>query len=65
VGFDNFKATIGARQPKLGYFIPEFASPGMGHILKDAGCDGLAFAGAAVGIASMRRAIAKGASVNV
>jgi hypothetical protein len=64
VGFDSLKATIGAREPKLGHFILEFASPGMGHILKDAGCDRVAFAGAAAGIASMRRAIAKGAGVN-
>jgi hypothetical protein len=60
VGFDNFQAMIGARQPKLGHFIVEFASPGMGHILDDASCDRLAFPG----VAGMRSAIAEGASLN-
>ncbi len=29
----------GAKAPKLGHFIVEFATPGIGHMLKSAGCD--------------------------
>jgi 2-keto-3-deoxy-L-rhamnonate aldolase RhmA len=43
VSFDSLKAMVGSREPKLGHFILEFASPGMGHILKNAGCDWVVF----------------------
>ena len=33
----------GRRTPKLGTFIVEFATPGIGHILKSAGCDFVLF----------------------
>lgn len=36
---DGLKAMSGHRRPKLGHFIVEFATPGIGHILKSAGCD--------------------------
>ena len=64
MGVDNFKAMIGARQPKPGHFLLEFAPQGMRHIRKNAGCDWVAFAGADIGIDGMRQAIAKGASLN-
>ena len=35
----SLKAMAGTRSPKLGHFIVEFATPGIGHILKSAGCD--------------------------
>jgi 2-keto-3-deoxy-L-rhamnonate aldolase RhmA len=35
----GLKAMSGHRQLKLGHFIVEFATPGIGHILKSAGCD--------------------------
>src|SRR5262245_21994830 len=31
------------RAPKLGHFVVEFATPGIGHILKSAGCDFVLF----------------------
>ena len=31
------------RRPKFGHFIVEFATPGIGHILKSAGCDFVLF----------------------
>jgi len=43
VSFDNLRAMIGVREPKLGHFLLEFASPGIGHILKNAGCDWVVF----------------------
>ena len=30
-------------KPKLGHFVVEFATPGIGHILKSAGCDFVLF----------------------
>jgi 2-keto-3-deoxy-L-rhamnonate aldolase RhmA len=33
------KALAGTRDLKLGHFLVEFATPGIGHILKSAGCD--------------------------
>src|SRR6185369_9304561 len=35
----GLKAFAGSRDPKFGHFIVEFATPGIGHILKSAGCD--------------------------
>jgi len=39
----GLKAMAGSRQAKLGHFIVEFATPGIGHILKSAGCDFVLF----------------------
>jgi 2-keto-3-deoxy-L-rhamnonate aldolase RhmA len=33
------KDMTGHRKPKLGHLVAEFATPGIGHILKSAGCD--------------------------
>jgi 2-keto-3-deoxy-L-rhamnonate aldolase RhmA len=35
----GLKAMAQTRTPKFGHFIVEFATPGIGHILKSAGCD--------------------------
>ena len=35
----GLKEMAGSRQLKLGHFIVEFATPGIGQILKAAGCD--------------------------
>ncbi len=35
----GLKAMARTRAPKFGHFIVEFATPGIGHILKSAGCD--------------------------
>ena len=35
----GLKALTRTREPKFGHFIVEFATPGIGHILKSAGCD--------------------------
>src|ERR1700757_3318216 len=35
----GLKQLAGSRSPKFGHFIVEFATPGIGHILKQAGCD--------------------------
>jgi 2-keto-3-deoxy-L-rhamnonate aldolase RhmA len=39
----GLKAMAGTRSAKLGHFIVEFATPGIGHILKSAGCDFVLF----------------------
>ena len=39
----GLKAMAGAKTPKFGHFIVEFATPGIGHILKSAGCDFVLF----------------------
>jgi 2-keto-3-deoxy-L-rhamnonate aldolase RhmA len=39
----GLKAMAATRSPKLGTFIVEFATPGIGHILKSAGCDYVLF----------------------
>jgi 2-keto-3-deoxy-L-rhamnonate aldolase RhmA len=39
----GLKAMAGVRTPKFGHFIVEFATPGIGHILKSAGCDFVLF----------------------
>ena len=39
----GLKAMAGTRRPKFGHFIVEFATPGIGHIMKSAGCDFVLF----------------------
>jgi 2-keto-3-deoxy-L-rhamnonate aldolase RhmA len=39
----NLKELAGVKTPKFGHFIVEFATPGIGHILKSAGCDFVLF----------------------
>jgi 2-keto-3-deoxy-L-rhamnonate aldolase RhmA len=39
----GLKDWAGVRTPKFGHFIVEFATPGIGHILKSAGCDFVLF----------------------
>ncbi len=39
----GLKAMAGTKTAKLGHFIVEFATPGIGHILKSAGCDFVLF----------------------
>lgn len=36
---ETLKAMAGTKTAKLGHFVVEFATPGIGHILKSAGCD--------------------------
>ena len=35
----GLKAMARSRKLKLGHFIVEFATPGIGHIMKSAGCE--------------------------
>src|SRR5207237_7611215 len=35
----GLKAMAKSRAPKFGHFVVEFATPGIGHIMKSAGCD--------------------------
>ena len=39
----GLKDMAGTKEPKFGHFIVEFATPGIGHILKSAGCDFVLF----------------------
>ena len=39
----DLKELAGTKAPKFGHFIVEFATPGIGHILKSAGCDFVLF----------------------
>ncbi|MBV9053957.1 MAG: hpch/hpai aldolase [Hyphomicrobiales bacterium] len=39
----RLKGLAGTKAPKFGHFIVEFATPGIGHILKSAGCDFVLF----------------------
>jgi 2-keto-3-deoxy-L-rhamnonate aldolase RhmA len=39
----GLKELAQTKTPKLGHFIVEFATPGIGHILKSAGCDFVLF----------------------
>jgi 2-keto-3-deoxy-L-rhamnonate aldolase RhmA len=39
----GLKAMAQTKAPKIGHFIVEFATPGIGHILKSAGCDFVLF----------------------
>jgi 2-keto-3-deoxy-L-rhamnonate aldolase RhmA len=43
VAAKGLKEQAGGRHAKLGHFIVEFATPGIGHILKSAGCDFVLF----------------------
>src|SRR5271170_5331488 len=40
---DALKAMSKTKSAKFGHFIVEFATPGIGHILKSAGCDFVLF----------------------
>ena len=40
---DTLKAQAQTRDLKVGHFIVEFATPGIGHMLKNAGCDFVLF----------------------
>ena len=42
-GTAGLKDFAGSKAPKFGHFIVEFATPGIGHILKSAGCDFVLF----------------------
>ena len=39
----SLKGLCGSREPKFGHFVVEFATPGIGHLLKGAGCDFVLF----------------------
>src|ERR1700754_3502616 len=39
----GLKDFAGSKTAKFGHFIVEFATPGIGHILKNAGCDFVLF----------------------
>ncbi|HEX2528316.1 MAG TPA: aldolase/citrate lyase family protein [Geminicoccus sp.] len=39
----SLREMSGSTEPKFGHFIVEFATPGIGHILKNAGCDFVLF----------------------
>ena len=39
----GLKELAETKAPKFGHFIVEFATPGIGHILKSAGCDFVLF----------------------
>ena len=39
----TLRQQCGTNAPKFGHFIVEFATPGIGHILKNAGCDFVLF----------------------
>ena len=43
MAYEDLKAMAGTKAPKFGHFIVEFATPGIGHILKSAGCDFVLF----------------------
>lgn len=40
---ETLRDMTGVRTPKFGHFVVEFATPGIGHILKSAGCDFVLF----------------------
>jgi 2-keto-3-deoxy-L-rhamnonate aldolase RhmA len=40
---DTLKAQARSRELKVGHFVVEFATPGIGHMLKNAGCDFVLF----------------------
>lgn len=40
---ETLKAMIGTKPLKAGHFVVEFATPGIGHMLKNAGCDFVVF----------------------
>jgi 2-keto-3-deoxy-L-rhamnonate aldolase RhmA len=39
MAYKNLKAMTRTRDPKFGTFIVEFATPGIGHMLRNSGCD--------------------------
>src|SRR5690242_2432862 len=39
----GLKAMAGKKKAKFGHFVVEFATPGIGHIMKSAGCDFVLF----------------------
>jgi 2-keto-3-deoxy-L-rhamnonate aldolase RhmA len=39
----RLRQCVGTKEPKFGHFVVEFATPGIGHILKSAGCDFVLF----------------------
>ena len=39
----GLREMVGTKAPKFGHFVVEFATPGIGHILKSAGCDFVLF----------------------
>ena len=39
----GLKAMSRTKSPKFGHFIVEFATPGIGHIMKNAGCEFVLF----------------------
>jgi len=43
MGFDSLKGMARSRALKCGHFVVEFATPGIGHILKGAACDFVLF----------------------
>ncbi|WP_051249451.1 HpcH/HpaI aldolase family protein [Inquilinus limosus] len=43
MAYEDLKTMAGTKAPKFGHFIVEFATPGIGHILKSAGCDFVLF----------------------
>jgi 2-keto-3-deoxy-L-rhamnonate aldolase RhmA len=43
MGWSTLKEMAATRELKLGHFVVEFATPGIGHILKSAGCDFVLF----------------------
>ncbi|MGK9170238.1 hypothetical protein KXR53_28310 [Inquilinus limosus] len=43
MAYEDLKTMVGTKAPKFGHFIVEFATPGIGHILKSAGCDFVLF----------------------
>jgi 2-keto-3-deoxy-L-rhamnonate aldolase RhmA len=43
MGEIDLKQQAASRRPKFGNFVVEFATPGIGHILKSAGCDFVLF----------------------
>lgn len=43
MGADGLKAMTRARTAKVGHFVVEFVTPGIGHMLKNAGCDFVLF----------------------
>ena len=40
---NSLKGLCSSRQPKFGHFVVEFATPGIGHLLRGAGCDFVLF----------------------
>src|SRR5919199_6897908 len=43
MAFSGLKQMAHTRDLKCGHFVVEFATPGIGHILKNAGCDFVLF----------------------